>query len=199
MGYTVSRHASGVKDAAYEVYARLLRQRGIDLGKSPRAPDPRTGLRWLYVWTDRAQAESFAAELRKRTRDPAWTVIEVCSPPSHGPMGPIVVQVGRRSTGLVFALHPLSRVLIQSAYAGKKPMADTISVNFQTLQDFTTTHGSIEELAAEIVPTLTGLDATDLDRLGYALIEDDTARTLVYVPPGDLVQAGAVPGSASST
>jgi hypothetical protein len=57
------------------------------------------------------------------------------------------------------------------------------------LQDFLTTYGSIEALAREVVPTLTGLKLQELEKLGYALIEDDTGRTLVYVRPGDLVQA----------
>jgi hypothetical protein len=189
MAFTVSRNDGGTKDAEFEAYARLLRQQGVDLGKLPRAPDPGTGRRWLYVWNEKAAAETFAEELRKRTRDNNWTVVEVAAPPSEGPMGPIIVQVGRRSTGLVFELHPLSRAMIQSAYPTAKPTAATISISFQTLQDFTSTYGSIADLAAEVVPTLTGLSASELSKLGYALIEDDTNKTLVFVPPGDLVQA----------
>jgi hypothetical protein len=78
--------------------------------------------------------------------------------------------------------------MIQTAYPRAKPTA-TISINFQTLQDFTTAYGSIANLAAEVVPTLTGLERPELGKLGYALIEDDSNRTLVFVPPGDLVQA----------
>jgi hypothetical protein len=189
MAFTVSRNDGGTKDAEFKAYARLLRQQGIDLGNLPRAPEPGTGRRWLYVWDSREKAQAFADELRKRTRDTAWVVVEVAAPPSEGPMGPIIVQVGRRSTGLVFALHPLSRALIKSAFRNRNGTASTISVNFETLQDFLTTHGSIEELAREVVPTLTGLELQDLEKLGYALIEDDTNRTLVFVPPGDLVQA----------
>jgi len=43
------------------------------------------------------------------------------------------------------------------------------------LHDFQTTHGSIADLAREVVPTLTGLNEQELENLGYALIEDDTA------------------------
>jgi hypothetical protein len=188
MAYTVSRSDGGARDAEFEAYARLLRLRGVDLGTLPRAPDPGTGRRWLYVWNEKADAEAFADELNQRTGE-TWTVLEIAAPLSEGPMGPIIVQVGRRSTGLVFQLHPLSRAMIQSAYPGTKPMVTTISINFETLDDFTTTHGSLEELAAEVVPTLTGLKPADLGRLGYALIEDDADRTLVFVRPGDLVQA----------
>jgi hypothetical protein len=189
MTFTVSRNDGSTKDSEFEAYARLLRQQGIDLGKSPRAPEPGTGRRWLYVWGSREGAQAFADELKKRTLDNAWTVVEVAAPPSEGPMGPIIVQVGRRATGLVFGLHPLSRAMIQSAFPDVKGMATTVSINFETVQDFSTTHGSIEALARELVPPLTGLMSQELEKLGYALIEDDTNRTLVFVRPGDLVHA----------
>lgn len=189
MGFTVNRNDGMTKDAEFEAYARLLRQQGVDLGKLPRAPEPGTGRRWLYVWESRENAQAFADELNKRTRGHAWVVAEVKAPPSQGPMGPIIVQVGRRANGLVFGLHPLSRAMIQSAFPDAAASATTVSINFETLHDFQTTHGSIENLAREVVPTLTGLKLQELEKLGYALIEDDTDRTLVYVPPGDLVQA----------
>jgi hypothetical protein len=107
MAFTVHRNDGITKDAEFEAYARLLRQKGIDLGKLPRAPEPGTRRRWLYVWDSREKAQAFADELRKRTRDNAWAVVEVDAPPSEGPMGPIIVQVGRRANGLVFGLHPL--------------------------------------------------------------------------------------------
>jgi hypothetical protein len=40
---------------------------------------------------------------------------------------------------------------------------------------------------------LTGLKLHELETLGYALIEDDSDRTLVFVPPGDLNPANATP------
>jgi len=189
MAFTVGRNDGFTKDAEFEAYARLLRQQGVDLGKLPRAPEPGTGRRWLYVWDSRERAQAFADELKKRTRDNAWVVLEVAAPPSEGPLGPIIVQVGRRANGLVFGLHPLSRAMILSAIPGAKGTASTISVNFDTFQDSLTTHGSIEKLASEVVPILTGLQLQETEKLGYALIEEDTDRTLVFVRPGDLVQA----------
>jgi hypothetical protein len=188
MGFTVARQ-DGTKDAEFEAYARLLRQQGVDLGNLPRVPEPATRRRWLYVWQSREEAQAFADELKKRTRDNAWVVVEAAAPSSEGPMGPLIVQVGRRASGLVFGLHPLSRALIHSAFPRVKGQASTVAINFETLQDFLTTHGSLGALAHEVLPTLTGLKLEDLEKLGYALIEDDTNRTLVFVPPGDLVQA----------
>jgi hypothetical protein len=192
MGFTVTHVAGANTDAEFEAYARLLRQQGVNLGRLPRAPEPGTRRRWLYVWETREKAQAFADELEQRTGN-AWTVMEVAAPPSEGPLGPIIVQVGRRADGLVFELHPLSRGMIRSAFPAARPSASTISVNFNTFRDFQTAHGSINDLAAEVVPTLTGLKTDQLVQLGYALIEDDTDRTLVFVRPGDLTPGG-VPG-----
>ncbi len=189
MGFTVRRNDAGTKDAEFEAYARLLRQRGVDLGRLPRSPEPGTRRRWLYVWDSQDKAQAFADELRKQTRDPAWVTVEVAAPPSEGPLGPIIIQVGRRSDGLVFGLHSLSRATIASAFPDARGTASTISVRFDTFQDFLRTHGSIEALARELVPTLTGLSLPELEQLGYALIEEDTDRTLAFVQPGDLRQA----------
>jgi hypothetical protein len=189
MAFTVYRNDGGTRDSEFEAYARLLRQQGVDLGKLPRAPEPGTGRRWLYVWDSQDKAQAFANELKKRTHDDAWAVTEVATPPSEGPLGPIIVQVGRRASGLVFGLHPLSRAMIQSVYPDLKGTAATVSINFDTSQDFLATHGRIKDLAREVVPALTGLKLDELEKLGYALIEDDTDRTLVFVRPGDLVQA----------
>jgi hypothetical protein len=189
MAFTVIRNDGGTKDAEFEAYARLLRQQGVDLGKLPRVPEPGTRRRWLYVWDSREKAQAFADELKKRTRDNAWVVVEVAAPPSEGPMGPIIVQVGRRASGLVFGLHPSSRAMIRSGFPDMKGTATTIAINVDTLRDFLTAHGGFENLAREVVPMLTGLKLQELEKLGYALIEDDTDRTLVFVRPGDLVQA----------
>jgi hypothetical protein len=197
MAFTVARNDGTTRYAEFEAYARLLRQQGVDLGKLPRVPEPGIGRRWLYAWQDKAGAEAFASELRKRTRDASWTVVEVAAPTSEGPLGPLIVQVGRRSTGLAFQLHPSSRAMIQSAYPDVKVLPSTISIEFQTLQDFTTTYGSIAVLAAEVVPTLTRLEPAELREVGYALVEDDTHRTLLFVRPGDLAQAGGNPQSTS--
>ncbi len=169
MAFTVSRNDGRTKDAEFEAYTRLLRQQGVDLGKMPRVPEPGTGRRWLYVWDSREKAQAFAAELKKRTRAKGWAVVEVAAPPSEGPMGPILIQVGRRATGLVFGLHSLSRAMIQSAFPNAKGTVATVSIHFDTFQDFLTIHGSLEALAREVVPTLTGLKLHELENVGERL------------------------------
>src|SRR5205823_4228495 len=116
MSFTVSRQG-GTKDIEFEAYARLLRQKGADLAKLQRVPEPGTGRRWLSVWNSQADAQAFADELKERTRDPAWEVIEVSAPASEGPLGPLEIQVGRQSNGWTFALHPLTRQMVQQIFA----------------------------------------------------------------------------------
>ena len=198
MAFTVSRDDSGNRDAGFEAYLRLLHQQGIDLGKSPRTPEPGPGRRWLYVWESREKAQAFADVLKKRTRGTAWSVIEVAEPLSEGPLGPIIIQVGRRSTGLVFGLPSLSRWLIQSAIPNANVMVTIIAIDFESSKNFSTTRGAFENLVRGVVPTLTGLRLLDLDKLGYALIEEDNERTLLFVRPGDLDEA-QVPSTMTST
>jgi hypothetical protein len=112
MGFTVT-HPGGTKDAAFQAYARLLRQRGVDLGKLPRARDPISDRRWLYVWNTQADAQAFADELKEQTGDPTWEVVQVNGPPSEGPLGSVVIQMVRQADGLTFGLHPLSRAMIR--------------------------------------------------------------------------------------
>lgn len=190
MPFTVNRDDGLTKDAEFEDYVRLLRQKGVDLGKLPRVVEPKTGKRWLYVWQVEAQARAFATELSKRTGN-SWVVVKVDAPPSEGPMGPIIIQVSRRSDGLVFGLHSLSRTIIQSAFPESKSRGAkvTVSINFDTYAQFLESYGSINNLANEIVPTLTGLDKSQLERIGYALIEEDSDRTLVFVPPNEIAHA----------
>src|SRR6202451_4730554 len=108
MGFTVT-HQGGTKDVEFEAYARLLRQKGVDLAKLKRVPEPGTGRRWLYLWNVEADAQAFADELKKRTRDKAWQVVPVDAPSSEGPLGPVEIQTGRQSDGWMFILHPFSQ------------------------------------------------------------------------------------------
>jgi hypothetical protein len=66
MGFTVT-HQAGTKDVEFDAYGRLLQQKGVDLAKLNRVPEPGTSRRWLYVWNVEADAQVFADELKKRT------------------------------------------------------------------------------------------------------------------------------------
>jgi hypothetical protein len=160
----------------------------VDLGKLPRVPDPNTGRRWLYVWDTQPKAQAFANELKKRTGDPGWEVLEVNAPPSEGPLGPLLIQLARRGDGLTFALHPLSRALIRSAF----PQAfgvSMVSVDTQTWNDFRKTRGELADLVRQIAPGLTGLSGDQLENLGYVVLDDQSGQTVVFVPPAEVAQA----------
>lgn len=185
MVFTVTRNDGHTKDSEFEAYTRLLRQQGVDLGKLPRVPEPGTGRRWLHVWDTREKAQAFATELSKQTSN-SWIPVEVNAPPSEGPMGPLVVQVGRRGDGLVFGLHAMSRAIMQSAFPALSGCMVTVLIDFETYQDFRARYGDIANLAREVVPTLTGLNPSELERVGYVLIEEDSDQTLVFVRPTEI-------------
>ena len=120
MGFTVTKPV-GTKDAEFEEYARLLRQRGVDLGL-PRVPDPENPRRRrVYVWNTAEEAQEFADELQERTGDMDWRVEPNAAPPSNGPFGPVLIQLARRGDGLAFAPHPLSLAMIREAFPEASP------------------------------------------------------------------------------
>jgi hypothetical protein len=187
MGFTVTR-PGGTKDAEFQDYARLLRQRGVDLGRLPRVRDPLTDQRWLYVWDTQAEAQAFADELKEQTGDPAWEVVGVNSRPSEGPLGPVVIQMVRQADGLTFGLHPLSRAMIRSAFPGTVNPTTYATIDIPTWYDFKRTRGGLGDLVREVAPGLTGLSREQLEALGYSLVDADTSETLVSVPPTVAVQ-----------
>ncbi len=189
MGFAVIR-PGGTKDGEFETYVRLLRQHGKDLGNLPRVPDPEDpSRRWVYVWNSQDEAQRFADELNQETGDGTWQVAATAAPPSNGPFGPVLIQLARRADGLVFALHPLSVAMIREAFPGGKPSATNAFIDRQRWDDFLRTRGSLGDLVKEITPSLTGLDSSQLVDLGYAVIDADTDRTWVYVPPAGVVSA----------
>jgi hypothetical protein len=187
MGFTVT-HEGGTKDAEFQAYVRLLRQSGVDLGKLPRVPEPGTGRRWLYVWKTAEDAGKFAAELRRRTGDDGWEVVPSNTSTSEGPLGPILIQLARRADGLLFALPPLSRAVIHSAFPDAAPAATTAFIDTQQWSDFLRTRGGLPELVQQLAPSLTGLSSDRLEELGYAVVDTTTDETLVSVPPAHVVQ-----------
>ena len=182
MGFTVTR-PGGTRDAEFQDYARLLRQRGVDLGKLPRVRDPITDRRWLDVWDTRAEAQGFADELKEQTADPGWAVVEVNGPASEGPLGPVVIRMVRQADGLTFALHPLSRALIRSAFPQAVRSTTYATIDTPTWDDFKKIRGGLADLVREIAPGLTGLSLPQLESLGYSVVDADTDETSVSVPP----------------
>jgi hypothetical protein len=186
MPYTVTQ-TGGATDADFLDYTRLLRQTGLDLARLPRVAEPGTRRRWLCAWNRQDEAQAFADELNQDRPPPVWEALEVSGPVSEGPLGPFVIQLVRQSDGLTFALHPLSRALIRSAFPRAAIALTYATIDTATWQDFRKTRGNLGTLVADIVPNLTGLTREQAERLGYAVVDADNDKTLVLVPPADLV------------
>lgn len=187
MGFTVTRQG-GANGAEFQAYLRLLRQRGINLGRLPRVPEPENRGRWLYVWEDATEAQRFAEDLKERTGDDSWQVVETAAPPSEGPLGPVLIQLARRGDGLLFALHPLSRAMIHSAFPHALPSATNTFLATQQWAEFRRSRGGLPELVQQLVPNLTGLTKEQLQEVGYAVVDTETEDTLLYVPPAQVIQ-----------
>ena len=188
MRFTVTR-PGGTKDAEFEAYARLLRQQGKDLSNLPRAPDPENPRRRrAHVWNTQEEAQQFADELKQETGENGWRVESTAAPPSNGPFGPVLIQLARRSDGSVLALHPLSLAMIREAFPNARPGAVNAIISSQIGNDFLKTEGRLSDVVKGIIPSLTGLSMDQLTDLGYAVIDADTERTWVYVPPASVAQ-----------
>ena len=186
MGFTVTRQG-GTKDVEFEAYARLLRQKGVDLAKLNRVPEPGTGRRWLYVWNVEADAQAFADELKKRTRDNAWEVVQVNAPPSEGPLGPVEIQVGRQSNGWTFALHPFSRQMLQEVFPNSCRVP-SVFIAADSRQPLLPTMGDLADLSEQVAIILTGVSIDQLtDKFGgYRVYDPAIKKELV---PSQEVQA----------
>jgi hypothetical protein len=154
----------------------------VDLAKLQRTPEPGTGRRWLHVWDNQADAQAFADELKKRTRDATWDVVPVNGQPSEGPLGPIEITVGRQSDGWTFALHPLSRQMIQKVFPGSC-RTGSVFIRAETGQDFQATQGDLAVLAEQVVVILTGLTLDKIkETFGGYRVFDPLARREVVAP-----------------
>jgi hypothetical protein len=173
--YTVAPRPKATP-ADHAEYARLLRQQGIDLANAPRVLEPVSG-RWLFVWEHEPDARRFAKELARITSADAWRVEKVTGHASLGPLGPLMVELSRRSDGLLFGLHPLSRLVLQTAFPACIG-ASSVFYDAQRWRDYRQSGGRFDDLAWKMALALTGLPEDQLDEIGIVVIDDDTDETL---------------------
>jgi hypothetical protein len=181
MPFTVMR-PGGVKDVKYRPYLRLLRQRGIDLGKARRVAEPERAQRWLPVWDTRSEAQDFVDELVKRTT-PGWQVAETSQPISTGPLGPILFQLVRSGVQITVAVDTLSRIVIQSAYPEALPVLSYAIVDEATWENFCRKGGDLPLLVQQLGPLLTGLTLEQMQTLGFAVADEHTEETVLVEAP----------------
>ncbi len=197
MAFTVARKG-GSKDVDFTSYARLLRRRKIDLSHISRTPEPGTPHRWLYVWDARAEAEKFAEQLRKETRDAAWYVHEVTGPVAFGPLGMIEIELGVSGENLIFGLCPYSEWILERLYPGSCP-ADDVAIRVKSNEAMQHFLSNMPELAERVFWILTGLGREVLREMGYCVLDPVTGREFVFIPSSHASgsDAGGVPGSAA--
>lgn len=177
MAYTVARKG-GASHHQFETYDRLLRQQGVDIARMPRAPDPESPERWLYVWDRDDEAQAFAQELRKRSGDENWQVLEVNGETSEGPLGPILIQVDRQSNGWVFAIHPLSRVMLRSFYPDAKG-PPTVFIGSGQQYHLSATQADFSDQIERIAAMLTDLTWEQILQLGCRVVDVESGEELL--------------------
>jgi hypothetical protein len=163
--FTVTK-PGGTKDYEFEAYTRLLEDIGIDVANVPRVPEPGTHRRWLYAWKRKQEAEAFARELMRLTRDGSWHVYQFkIDEEDHGPVAPLdIYQVRGEDGGLMYYLAPASRERIIRAYP-LTPLHPSITIPEKDLQGikqkngdswWTQIHTLFTELTKEQVLSLGG-------------------------------------------
>ena len=142
--FTVTK-PGGTKDYEFEAYTRLLEDIGVDVANVPRVPEPGTHRRWLYTWRRKEEAEGFAHELQRRTRDGSWHVYQLpIEEEDRGPVAPLdVYQVrGAEGQGLTYYLTPASRERIIRAYPHTR-LYPSITISERDLERIKQQHGDI--------------------------------------------------------
>jgi hypothetical protein len=184
--YTVSMPV-GTKNREFEAYTRLLAEVGIDLSNSPRVPEPGTERRWLYAWKKKSEAERFAAELRRRTRNADWFVheFEVASE-ERGPVAPLEIATVPEEDGYTYYLTPESRERVVAAYPGTK-LPPSVKVGIDKQQNLPWNQGG--NWWMEVSHILTGRNDDEIDSLGGVRV----------IVGNDTVAFERIPTAASST
>jgi hypothetical protein len=170
MPFTVAYQDAGIKRREFDAYVRLLEKRGIDWSNTLRVPEPGTTNRWLYVWSEEQDADSFCEELKEETRDSKWYVREIAANTlaSSGPLARVLILMRTHTIGADFSLHPHSRTLIRRRFPGS-PMVSSISIEWSTKSDFEQQHGPLWDHVAMV---LTGLSIEQLQSLdGYQIYD----------------------------
>lgn len=134
----------GTKDFEFEAYTRLLEDIGIDVANVPRVPEPGTQRRWLYSWRKKEEAEAFARELKRRTRDGSWHTHQFnIDEEDRGPVAPLdIYQVREEDQGYMYYLSPASRERIIRAYPHTK-LHPSVIISESDLEGIKQQHGDI--------------------------------------------------------
>ncbi len=78
--------------------------------------------------------------------------------------------------------------MIRDRFPQAAPSPANLSIDRETYTNFLKTQGGFGDLARDAALVLSGLDAEQLEQLGYAVIDDATGETPVFVPPAEVTQ-----------
>jgi hypothetical protein len=171
--YTVGMRG-GTDNREFEAYTRLLSEMGINLSDSPRVPEPGTERRWLYAWKKKSEAERFAAELRRRTRNADWFVHEFAVPSEErGPVAPLEIATVPEEDGYIYYLTPESRERVVAAYPGTR-LPGNLKVGIDQQQNLL--REKVDDWWMELCRMLTGRNEDEIDSLGgvRVVVGEDT-------------------------
>jgi hypothetical protein len=186
MGYVVTR--AGMTDYEFwQCHINLSRWQ-FDLARSPRALDPHSRDRWLYVWQDKSQAEEFIGELKNWPGSEGWEVAEA-EAAGVGPLGPFMIYHARRGRDFTIALEHIFRRVIRSLYPDAVQAMSGAEMQEDDWQEFRRRQGGLAEMFHLVAPLLTGISHERLAALGYFLLDDKTWKAVLRVPPADVTQA----------
>jgi hypothetical protein len=195
MGFVVTREG-GIRDAELETYGRVLQYEGKNLSNLPRVPDPENPKRnWVCLWNTREEAQHFIDELEQEPGDHHWRIEETAARPSNGPFGPVLFYLARQGDGQYLGLYSLSRRIIQKIFPGAAPAVSNVFSETETWNHYQKAGKHLSDLVEEVAPCLTGLGMDHLTDLGYAVIDEDTNRTWVHVPPAGITRFHASDGA----
>ena len=179
MPYAVAHRSGSINQLKFDIYLRLLGQRGIDWTSAPRTQEPGTEGRWNYIWSERAEAESFREELCRDTGDDRWYVHEISTAEqetSTGPLMPVLIRGFRQSIGSSFSLHPHSRAQIRRRFPDARQLS-SVYIEHGHEPDFETRGGLLWEHIAEM---LTGLSEHQLEELGGYRVVDSESEDVLF-------------------
>lgn len=186
MPYTVAHSDPAAQNEIFHVYLRLLRQRDIDWTNAERAADPGTENRWLHVWHEESDAQSFCDAIRKDTNDNEWHVRELddATPISQSPLQPLIIRMRRHSLGAVFVLDPTSKGGLDRRFPGVNRVSN-VEIHLRKRMEEMELEEAFGTLWDQIVTMLCGLSPEQLAELGgyemFAVQTHSVVRTSVPV------------------
>ncbi len=187
--YTVTKPGFNT-DREFQAYIDFLEEIGVDISNAPRVRGPGTQNEWVYVWTNRTQAERFARELGRRLRDDSFYVRDFRIPggeEDRGPLAPLTILSIPTREGTVFRLESRSMDRVMRHFPNAM------------LRGEVTRRGAVLAPAGpredgwrqddpgweDIIIQLTGLDEEAVARLGGIRILDEDRRVLHQRLPVD--------------